>query len=374
MSKDYYKILGVNKNASQEEIKKAFHKLAHEHHPDKQSGNEAKFKEINEAYQVLSNKDKRQQYDQFGANFEAAGGPGGFNWQGFGQGGFNQGGFRVDFNDLGDISDLFGFGEMFGGGRSRRAGPQRGADLQFTTAIDFKESVLGTEKVLRFEKNIVCSKCNGSGAEPGSKVSTCATCGGQGQVQQTQRTFLGAMRTLQVCPDCRGQGNKIDKLCGRCKGRGHEPGIKELKVKIPAGIADGQTIELVHEGEPGEKGGSAGSLFLNVQVRPHKLFKREGYNLLTKKNISFSLAAFGGSVPLTTLEGEIILKIPAGTQSGTVVKLENKGVPHLRSKSSGDLLVTIQVITPSKLSKKEKQALKDLATEKDEVLANDSWF
>ena len=370
MAKDYYQILGVNKNASQEDIKKAFRKLAHEHHPDKKGGNEGKFKEINEAYQVLGNTDKRKQYDQFGASFESAGGPGGFNWHDFARGGgFNQGGFKVDFGDLGDLGDMFGFGDIFGGGRGhRRAGPQRGADTAFETAIDFKESVFGVDKILRFEKNIVCGKCNGSGVEPGTKITTCATCGGQGRVEQLQRTFLGAMRTVRTCPDCGGEGKRAEKQCSRCRGHGDEPGIKELKVKIPAGIADGQTIELAGEGEPGVKGGSAGSLLLTVRVRPDKLFRRQGYNLLTQKQISFTLASLGGSTPLATLEGEVQLKIPAGTQAGAVIKLEGKGVPHLSGRGRGDLLVTVKVLTPAKLSKKQREALGELPTEPGERL------
>lgn len=370
MAKDYYQILGVNKGASQEEIKKAFRKLAHEHHPDKHGGSDAKFKEINEAYQVLGNADKRKQYDQFGANFESAGGGGGFNWQDFSRagGGFNQGGFRVDFDNLGDLGDILGFGDMFGGGRSRRSGPQPGADVAFETAIDFSESIFGVDKTLRFEKNVICSKCNGSGAEPGSKITTCATCGGQGRVEQVQRTFLGAMRSVRTCPDCAGDGKRADKVCSKCKGRGMEPGVKELKVKIPAGIADGQTIELKDEGEPGVKGGQAGSLYLTVSVRPDKIFKREGYNLHTQKQISFALAALGGSVPLMTVDGEVSLKIPSGTQGGAVIKLEGKGVPHLNSRNRGDLLVTIKIITPTRLNRKERELLQGLSTERGEKI------
>ncbi len=378
MSKDYYQILGVSKGASQEEIKKAFRRLAHEHHPDKHGGSDAKFKEINEAYQVLGNPDKRKQYDQFGAAFESAGGPSGFNWQDFAHagGGFNQSGFKVDFDNFGDLGDLFGFGDIFGGSsrRSRKAGPRKGADIQFETAIDFRESVFGTEKILRFEKNVVCSKCGGTGVESGVKVTTCSTCGGQGQVEQVQRTFLGAMRSISTCPDCGGEGKRAEKLCSRCRGKGSEPGLKELKVKIPAGIADGQTIELKGEGEPGIRGGPAGSLYLLIRVRPDKVFKRQGYDLLTQKQISFPVAALGGSVPLFTLDGEVQLKIPAGTQAGTVIKLEGKGVPYLHGRGRGDLLVTIKIITPSRLSKKERDILKQLPMEKGEKLSSDSWF
>ncbi len=358
-SKDYYQVLGVPKSASAEEIKKAFRKLAHQHHPDKHGGSDAKFKEINEAYQVLGNADKRKTYDQFGANFEQAGGPGGFNWQDFSRGGgFNSQGVNFDFGNLGDI-----FGDFFGGGgrTSRRTGPQRGSDVQFVTAVDFREAVFGVEKTLRFEKDIVCSRCKGTRVEPGAKVETCKTCNGQGHVEQMQRTFLGSMRTVTVCPTCGGEGETTDKVCAKCRGEGREQGVRELKVQIPAGIDDGQTIRLSGEGEPGLKGGPGGDLLLTVQVRPDRTFKREGYNLYTTKDISLSLASLGGKVLLTTLDGDVHMKIPTGTQSGKVFKLEGKGVLKLKSKSRGDLLVTIHVQTPEKLSRKQKEALKEFS-------------
>lgn len=368
--KDYYATLGVPKGASPDDIKKAFRKLAHQHHPDKKGGNEAKFKELNEAYQVLSDPAKRQQYDQFGANFESAGGPGGFNWQDFShaRGGYGGANVNFDFGDLGDI-----FGDFFGGGR-RRGGPQRGSDLQFATAVDFRESVFGAEKTLRFEKNVVCEHCSGSGAEPGSKVTTCATCGGQGQVSQVQRTILGAMRTVGTCPTCQGVGKTAEKVCGKCRGRGSEPGVRELKVKIPAGIADGQTMELAGEGEPGSHGGPPGSLLLTVQVRPDKIFKRRGNDLLTTKEISVALAALGGAVKLATLDGDINLKIPAGTQSGQAITLADKGVPILHGRGRGDLLVTIHVRTPHKLNKKQREALAALPKADGEELEEGGWL
>ncbi len=375
MSKDYYAALGVPKTASADEIKKAFRKLAHQHHPDKKGGNEAKFKEINTAYQVLSDQQKRQQYDQFGSNFDQAGGGagaggGGFNWQGFSGGqGFNQGNINVD--DLGDI-----FGDFFGGGgrSARRAGPRPGSDLEFVTAIDFREAVFGVEKTLRFEKKLPCSRCDGKGAEPGSKVSTCQTCKGNGQVEQMQRTFLGAMRSVVTCPTCNGEGKTTDKPCTKCHGRAIEQGVKELKVKIPAGIDDGQTIRLSGEGEPGTRGAVAGDLLLTIQVRPDKLFVRERYDLHTAREISVTLASLGGKVLLTTLDGDVHLKIPAATQSGKVIKLEGKGVPHLRGGKRGDLLVTIRVHIPEKLSKKQREALASLPLLGGEQVDQASWF
>ncbi|MFH1867202.1 MAG: molecular chaperone DnaJ [Patescibacteria group bacterium] len=372
MSKDYYQILGVSKSATTDEIKKAFRKLAHEHHPDKHGGSEAKFKEINEAYQVLSNPDKRKQYDQFGTAFETAGGPGGFNWSDFQR----AGGFRtenINFEDLGDI--FGGFGDIFGfGGGRRRAGPQSGADFQVEMAIDFEEAVFGAVKKIKLEKDMTCSKCDGSGAEPGSKVVKCNQCGGSGQVRQVQRTFLGAIQSVTVCPTCSGVGTKADKLCALCRGKGHERGVRNLEVKIPAGIDSGQQIRLAGEGEPGEKGGRAGDLLIYISVNPHKLFKREAFNLYTNKEISLPLATLGGKVELKTLDGNISLKIPAGTQPGTVFKIAQRGVPHLRSTKRGDILVNIQVKIPSRLSKKEKELMKELGVDKGEKLEAGGLF
>lgn len=376
MSKDYYQTLGVKREASTEEIKKAFRKLAHEHHPDKHGGSDAKFKEINEAYQVLSNSQKRRQYDQFGANFGEPGrGAGGFSWQDYANsGGFgNAQNINFDFGDLGDL-----FGDFFGAGAPRgsrrRAGPKRGRDLEFVTAIDFKEAVFGADKTLRFEKDILCSRCKGSTAEPGAKETTCATCKGAGQVEQLQRTFLGAMRTVSTCPSCNGEGKTVGQVCTKCRGLGIEPGIKELKVHIPAGVADGQTIQLKSEGEPGIKGAAAGDLLLNIQVRPDKRFNRQGYDLYTRQEISVSLATLGGSVIINTLDGDVKLKIPSGTQSGKMFKLEGRGVPHLRGKGRGDILVTIHVKTPEKLSRKQREAIRLLTPDSGEELEAGGWF
>ncbi len=376
MSKDYYQILGVSRSATQDDIKKAFRKLAHEYHPDKHGGNEAKFKEINEAYQVLSNPDKRKQYDQFGTAFETAGAPGGFNWSDFTSQG-SWGGFRtenIDFEDLGDmfggLGDIFGFG----GGRKRRGGSRRGADLQIETTIDFEEAVFGTIKTLRLEKDIICKVCKGSGAESGSKITTCSTCGGSGQVVQVQRTFLGNIQSITICPNCAGSGKKAEKICKHCNGRGIERGVRNIEFKIPAGINSGQQIRLAGEGEPGEKEGSSGDLLILIKVRPHKFFQREGFDLYTEKEISLPLAILGGKVIIKTLDGEVNLKIPAGTQSGTVFKITGRGVPHLRSTKRGDILVTIKVKIPTKLSRKEKELLKEMGVEEGEKIENGGLF
>ncbi|MFA4937586.1 MAG: molecular chaperone DnaJ [Patescibacteria group bacterium] len=374
MSKDYYQILGVSKSATTDEIKKAFRKLAHEHHPDKSGGNEAKFKEINEAYQVLANSDKRKQYDQFGTAFETAGGPGGFNWSDFQR----AGGFQtenINFEDLGDIfggfGDVFGFG---GGGRRGRSGSRGGADLQIETAIDFEEAVFGAVKTLRLEKDIVCAVCSGSGAEPGSKITSCSTCGGSGQVAQVQRTFIGNIQSITTCQNCGGAGKRVEKICKHCNGRGIEKGVRNLEFKIPAGINSGQQIRLSGEGELGAKGGQAGDLLIFIRVRPHKFFKREGFDLYTDKEISLPLAALGGKVVIKTLDGEVNLKIPAGTQSETVFKITNRGVPHLRVSKRGDILVKIQVKIPSKLNRKEKELLQGLGVGEGEKIEGGGLF
>lgn len=373
MAKDYYNILGVAKNATQDEIKKAYRKLAHQYHPDKKGGDEAKFKEVNEAYQALGNPEKRKQYDQFGQAFGGAGQPsgfgGGFSWQDYarasqGGGGPFSGGFRqqnveFDLGDLGDIfGDLFGFGRSTGSRRVRHSA--RGNDIETIMTIDFQEAVFGTEKVIDLYKNVTCPHCSGNGAEPGTKIETCGTCGGNGQIEQIQRTILGAFRTVGVCPDCQGEGKKTSTKCKKCRGEGRLKESERIKVKIPAGISDGETIRLSGKGEAGLKGSGTGDLYIILRVRPNPEFKREGDNIISEVEISFSQAALGDKIPIKTLEGEVMLKIPGGTQSGKVFKLNGKGVPHLRSRGRGDHLVTVNVITPSKLSREQKKLFEEL--------------
>jgi len=370
MAKDYYDILGVSKGASQDEIKKAFRKMAHQYHPDKAGGNEAKFKEINEAYQVLSNSEKRSQYDQYGQTFEQAqrqGGFGGFSWQDFARqsGGPFGGGFRTenvefDFGDLGDIfGDLFGFG---GRSRTRRTRERRkGQDVEISMEIDFREAVFGKEKIIDLYKNVTCPHCSGNGAEPGSKIITCATCGGSGQVEQVQHTILGQFRTVGVCPECRGEGKKASENCSKCRGQGRVRDTEKIKVKIPAGIDNGETIRLTGKGEAGQKGGVAGDLYITLRVKPDPEFKRDGYDIRSETEISFSQAALGTKIEVNTLDGSVRLKIPSSTQSGKIFILKGKGVPRLRGSGCGDQFVTVNVVTPAKLTKKQKELLKELA-------------
>lgn len=349
MSKDYYKILGVDKGASNDEIKKAFRKRAHEYHPDKKHGDEAKFKEANEAYQVLSDSKKKSQYDQFGSDPSNAGGG-----QGFG----GTQGFDMNMDDLGDIfGDMFGFG----GGRGRgRARSRRGADIQAILNIDFLESIFGVEKEISLNKTIKCTQCKGNGAEPGSKIETCKTCAGIGQVTKIQRTILGQMQVQVICPSCQGEGKNYSKKCTKCKGHGIVRDMVKLKVKIPAGINDGEVIRLSGQGEAGEKGVTPGDLYLNIQVKPDRRFARNEDNILSKTEISFTSAALGDKIDIETVDGSVELKIPEGTQTNTTFILRGKGVTHLHGRGKGDHLVEVVVKTPKGLNKKQKEALREL--------------
>jgi len=377
MAKDYYQILGINKTATEAEIKSAFRKMAHKYHPDKKGGDEAKFKEVNEAYQVLNNKEKRSQYDQFGTTFEDAGraGGSGFNWQDFAQeGGRQYSGFggagsrsnfngqqvNFDFDDLGDIfGDVFGFG---GGGRRSREKRSAGRNISAEIAVDFQEAVFGEDKVLDLYKDIICPSCQGNKAEPGSKIETCQTCQGSGQVYQNQQTMFGAFRIAQVCPECRGEGKSYSQKCKKCKGVGVIKDTKRLKVKIPAGIDNGQTIRLSGEGEANPPN-QAGDLFLTIRVNPDNRFVREGYNIHTAKEISISQAVLGAKIEIETIDGKVNLKIPAGTESGKILKLSGKGITKLGSRTRGDHLVKIEIKIPSRLSRKEKKLFEELADE-----------
>jgi molecular chaperone DnaJ len=375
MAKDYYEILGVQKSASQDDIKKAFRRKAHEYHPDKGSGNADKFKEINQAYQVLSDSQKRQQYDQYGQTFEdaARNGGGGFGYQAGANpfGGFSAGGgspFGGDFGgvefDLGDI-----FGDMFGGRRQQDSRRTRGIDLEMGINITFEEAVFGVEKTLALEKQDVCKTCGGNGAAPGSKVITCPKCHGQGQIRTQRRTIFGTVASSTSCDRCQGMGKIPEVACKTCGGDGVLRQQKTIAVKIPAGIDNGQRVRVAGEGEAGYRGSSHGDLYLVVRVQPSKEFGRDGFTLLKELPVSFTQAALGTKMILKTLDGDIELKIPSGTQSGTVLKVKNKGVPHINdSGRRGDLLITVRVIVPSKLSKKEKELLKQLASERGETV------
>jgi len=358
MSKDYYDILGVSKSASADEIKTAFRKEAHKHHPDK-GGDEAKFKELNEAYQVLGNEQKRKQYDQFGSSFQNGQAGGGGYGQG-GMGGFDFSGFQnggVDMDDLfGGFGDIFGFG----GGRSSSKRNQQGRDLEMAVNLEFLEAAFGLEKELSFTKNVTCKHCHGNGAEPGTKVETCATCGGSGQVIGVQRTILGNIQTKMTCSTCAGEGKIYSTKCTKCHGNGIIKEDVKLKVKIPAGINDGESIRLSGQGEAGQKGAAAGDLYLRVNVLKHKKFVRDGYDIRTEEKISVKQAILGDKIDIETIHGAMTLKIPEGTQSGTVFKLKEKGVTKLQNRGIGDQFIKVNVFIPKDLKKKDRQLLESL--------------
>lgn len=360
MSKDYYKILGVDKNASPEEIKKAFKKLAMQHHPDRQGGSEAKFKEINEAYQVLGDAEKRKRYDQFGSDFEQQGGFGqGVNWEDFMRASRGQGGFSFDFGGM-DLGDMFG--DLFGGSSARRgrAAASRGRDIQVDVELDFKEAVFGVEKELSLRKQSKCDVCGGGGAEPGSKMEKCSTCHGQGQVAQNQRTFLGTMQTVTTCPACNGRGEKPGKKCQHCGGQGVLTKSTTVKVKIPAGIDDGQSIRVSGHGEAAPHGGGAGDLYVAAHVRPSKIFGRDGFDVYTESEISFPQAVLGDTIEVETLDGTVKVVVPEGTESGQLIRLRGKGIPQLQSSGRGDQYVKIKIRVPKKINKKTRDLLEEL--------------
>jgi molecular chaperone DnaJ len=365
MAKNYYDILGIEKGASDDEIKKAYRKLAHQHHPDKQGGDEAKFKEINEAYQVLSDKEKRSQYDQFGSTFEGAGaggasGFGGFDFSGFGNG---QGGFNFE----GDLGDLFG--DIFGGGggRASHATQEKGKDVAVDIELTLEEALSGVEKEIKLYLAVPCSKCSGTGAESGSKMEKCKTCGGAGYIQKQKRTMFGVFAQNEICPDCQGAGERPQKRCSRCGGDGRVKEEKVIKVNVPAGIAEGQTIRISGAGEVGFRPGSgksaAGELYVTIHLKKHPIFERRGDDLLYGLGINYSQAALGDSTTIPTLKGKIKLKIPSGIQSGKIIKIGGAGFPHLQGRGMGDMYITLQIITPEKLSRKQRSLLEELQKE-----------
>lgn len=348
--RDYYEVLGVSKNATDDELKKAYRALAKKYHPDMNPGDkeaEVKFKEASEAYGVLSDPQKRQQYDQFGhAAFENGGG---------GAGGF-------DFSGM-DFGDIFGdfFGDLFGGGRSRRQnnGPMKGDNIRESVRITFEEACFGTEKELDLVLKDECEKCHGTGAKPGTSPETCSKCGGKGQVVFTQQSLFGSVRNVQACPDCRGTGKIIKEKCPDCYGTGYISNRKKITVSIPAGIDNGQSVRIRDKGEPGINGGPKGDLLVEVVVSPNPSFERHGMDIVSNAPISYAKAVLGGDVRIKTIDGEVIYTVKPGTQTGTTVRLKGKGVPSLRNKNMrGDHYVNLVVEVPTKLTAHQKELLK----------------
>lgn len=365
MKKDYYKILGVNKESTPEEIKKAYRKLAHELHPDKKGGDELKFKEVNEAYQVLSDKEKRSQYDRFGTTFGGgAGGP---------SGGFN--GANVNWEDI--MGDMGGFGGIedifegvFGGGFSgfgSKKNPQdikRGHDLEVEIEIPLESVLNDQEKEIKITKNIKCDRCDGKGNEPGTNIKECFTCRGSGHVQQIRKTIFGTFTQASICPECNGEGTNPETPCNVCNGEGRLRKEEQVTIKIPAGVDNNQVIKVKGKGDAGRRGGDYGDLYVRIFIRPNELFERKGDNVLLKQDITFSQAVLGDKIDIPTLEGKkISMKVPSGTESGKILKVSSRGIPHFRGFGRGDMYVQLNVKIPEKISKSQKDLLEKLKKE-----------
>lgn len=361
--RDYYEVLGLQKGASEEDIKKAFRKMAMKYHPDRNPDDkeaEEKFKEVNEAYSILSDPDKKSKYDRFGhAGVDPNAGFGGFGGGGAGFGGFE------------DIFDIFsGFGGFGGGGRQNRANqPMKGRDLQKAVTITFEEAAFGVKKDIEITKYVKCSTCNGEGAKPGTEKKTCPTCGGSGQVSQVQRTAFGTFQNVSTCSHCNGTGKVIEEPCVDCKGTGKVRKTIKLSIDIPAGVDNESVIPIRGQGEPGVNGGPMGDLYLVISVKPHKMFQRQGDDLYIEMPITFDQAALGAELVVPTLEGKVSYKIPAGTQPGTVFRLKEKGIKKVRREAKGDLYVKVNLEVPTKLNGKQRKAI----TEMGKVVTEDCY-
>ena len=378
--RDYYDVLGVSKTADKDEIKKAYRKLALKYHPDKNPDDkeaEDKFKEVNEAYEVLSDEDKRQKYDQFGfagvdPNYQGGYGGGGYGGSGFG-GGYTGGGFSGGSGGFEDIfSDLFGggfssggsgFGGFGGGGRQTYHGPVQGSDLKVRLTLTFKEACFGAEKRIKIKRMEPCEHCSGTGAEPGSKVETCSTCGGHGTVHVQQKTPFGTFTQESECPDCHGTGEHISEECSVCHGKGLAKKERTIKIKIPAGVNNDSILPLRGEGNAGENGGPKGDLLIYIRVTEDPVFKRDGDNINYTRPITYAQAALGASVTAPTLKGKVKMKIPAGTQNGKIFKLKGKGVKNVNGHGKGDMYITIRIEVPKDISAKAKSLIEELETE-----------
>ena len=356
--RDYYEVLGVDRNASEEEIKKAYRKLAKKYHPDMNPGDkdaEKKFKEASEAYAVLSDAEKRRQYDQFGHSaFDGTGGAGGFDFSGM------------------DFSDIFGdiFGDFFGGGgRRTNNGPMKGQNVRTSVRIKFEEAAFGCEKEIELVLKDECDTCHGTGAKPGTSKVTCGKCGGKGKIVMTQQSFFGTVQNVTTCPDCHGTGQIIKEKCPDCHGTGYIARKKKIAVSIPAGIDNGQSIRIREKGEPGINGGPRGDLLVEVRVAPHAIFQRNEYDIYSSAPISFAQAALGGEVLIDTLDGKVAYEVKHGTQTDTRIRLRGKGVPTLRNKNvRGDQYVTLVVQVPTSLSSEAKETLRKFDEETGKTL------
>ena len=364
MAKDYYDLLGVDRNASKEEIKKAYKRLAKKHHPDinKESGSAEKFKEINEAASVLGDENKRKQYDQFGttANSFGQGGASGFDFSNFS----NFGSFSEGF-DFGEIFDTLFSGSGFSsfGGRSRRRGPQRGSDLRYDLDIMLHDAAFGAEKTITIPRLEMCQSCDGSGAKSSNAIERCSKCEGTGTFRETRQTPFGLFQTTTVCPECHGKGEMITEKCPECYGHGRVEKTRKIKMDIPAGVEDGTRLRVAGEGEAGEQGASQGDLYVVVNIEPHNFFERQGQDIYCEVPISFVTAALGGEIELPTLKGRATLKIPPATQTNTVFRMKGKGLPALHGYGTGNQNVRVITQTPTKLTRKQQDLLRQLGKE-----------
>ena len=362
MARDYYEVLGVDRNASQDEIKKAFRKKARQYHPDVNRDNpkeaEEKFKEANEAYEVLSDDTKKAQYDQYGHDAFTQGG-------GASAGGF-QGGFGGQAGGFGDIFDMF-----FGGGGRQQQGPQKGNDLREDIDISFEDAAFGKSMEIEVHRHEECDHCHGTGGEPGSRVDTCPNCHGSGQEAVIQNTPFGRMQSVRTCSRCHGTGKSIEKPCSKCRGTGEMLAKRKISIKIPAGVDSGSRLRVANEGEPGILGGPKGDLYVYIFVRPHKEFERNGNDVISRVNISFAQAALGATIQVNTLDGKVELKIPEGTQTGTAFRVKGKGIPYLRNPNQrGDQHIVVTVQTPKKLTDAQRELLLRFANESNEDVNN----
>ena len=363
MSKDYYNILGINKSASKDEIKKAFYKMAHKYHPDKKGGNEQKFKEVNEAYQVLSDDEKRSKYDQYGSGFENMGGGGYGGAQGFGgfdwsnMGGFSARGGQADGMDF-DLNDIFS--DFFGGGMGRSS-VRRGRDISTEIQISFSDAVFGTNRKILITKTSACLICHGSGAKTGTKMETCKQCNGQGRIREAKKTIFGTIANTKTCEVCYGTGETPREICDNCKGKGVLRREEEVSIEIPAGIRDGEMIRMTGMGEAVSRG-TSGDLYIKINVSSHPVFKREGHDLSMELDLKLSEALLGAKYPIKTLDGEIEITIPEGVSINEVLRVRGKGVPQGRGRR-GDLLVKLNIKLPKKLSRKSREIVEELKKE-----------
>ena len=365
MAKDYYKILGISRTASKDEIKKSYRRLAHQYHPDKKGGDEARFKEVNEAYHMLIDDKKRSQYDQFGTTFEGIGGASGFGgfdfsrfWSDF-AGTSTKGGFSAD--DLG-FEDVFG--NMFEGfGSSGRGRVRRGADISIDIEMSLEDTVRGFEKTFELKKYITCQVCGGEGNKPGTKWVKCSVCEGKGRVQELQRSFLGTFTRVGICGACKGEGKKPEEICSACQGEGRRLGSEKITATIPAGVSHGKMLKIEGRGERGIQGASAGDFYIRIHIKKHPLFRRDGDDIYLRQDISFTQAVLGDKIKVPTLAGSVFLTIPAGIETGRLLRLKGKGTAHLYGNGQGDQYIEIHITTPKHPSGKQKELFERLKDE-----------